>query len=61
MIEMERKAVLVHEEDQEHMRLQNAYAHVTAALEAASQEKRSAQAHARSLEAQTRRDARHMG
>lgn len=61
VLEVEKKAVLVREQNEEHLRLQAAYSNMAAALEAASQEKRSAQAHMHSLEAQSRRDARHNG
>lgn len=55
---MEKKAVQVREQRNEHMRLQSAYASVAGSLEAASQEKRTLQSRMHTLEAQARSDAR---
>lgn len=56
--EVEKKAVLFHEQQQEHARVQSAYNSMGQAVEAASQEKRAAQAQLRSWEQQTRRNAK---
>ena len=57
--EVEKKAVLMREQNEEHARLQVAYRDMHLSLETACQEKRSAQAQLLSLKAQARRDARH--
>ncbi len=56
--EIEKKAVLVREQQGEYDRVQAAYAQMTAALEDAAHEKRHAEALILDLEAQTRRDGK---
>ena len=56
--EIEKKAVLVREQQGEYDRVQAAYAQMTAALEDAAHEKRHAKALILALEAQTRRDGK---
>lgn len=59
--EMERKAVLVREQQSEYERVQAAYAQMSAALEGLKREKRNVEATQLDLEAQIRRDAKKRG